>query len=183
MFPSVPLHHYPHQPLAALEPPPATPAISLMMQPRRTPKQLHLMPQDLLLAETFLPQRKVSAMQPLHLPPALSTEILMPAQAIFGHVGTVLTHDPRAPLRFEQRPSRITIAFTVHAALDAEIPSLFDVYETGIAWHKIVIWPETTAIDAVAEVALDAAALVLQAPHLFVAEGPDERVKVPVHEP
>ena len=38
------------------------------------------------------------------------------------------------------------------------------------------------AIDAVAEVEFEAVVFVLQAPHLFVAEGPDEVVEVPVCE-
>ena len=60
-------------------------AYLMMMQPRRTLKQLYLMRQDLLLAKAFLPQRK-GPMELLQLPPALSTEILKPAHTILGHV-------------------------------------------------------------------------------------------------
>lgn len=97
----------------------------------------------------------------------------------------LLTHDPRAPLRFEQRPTRIEIAFSMHATFNAETPSVFvfNVSEIGIAGHEIAIWVETTAIHAVAEVELDAAVFVLQAPHLFVAEGADEVIEAPVYKP
>ena len=121
-------------------------------------------------------------MQLLQSAPALLTDIFMAAQAAFGHVRTVITHDPRACFRFEHQPVWVGIALIMHAALNADAPPVFNDCHRDIVWHEIVARTQTIAVDAVAYVAFDAVMFVLQASHLFIAEGFDEIVKVSVRE-
>ena len=70
----------------------------------------------------------------------------------------------------------------MHAALNTDAPPVFNDYYRDIVWHEIVARTQTIAVNAVAYVAFNAAAFVLQASHLFIAEGFDEIVKVSVCE-
>ena len=68
----------------------------------------------------------------------------------------------------------------MHAALNADAHPVVNDCHRDIVWHEIVAWTQTIAVDAVAEVASNAVVFVLQASHLFVAEGADEVVEVSV---
>ena len=105
----------------------------------------------------------------LQLPPAPFTEIYRAARAILWQVRTVLTHHPRSPSPFENRPTRIAIALITHAAFDADSPLGKDCDE--VVWHEIVAWAKTMTVHAVLEVVVKAVVFVFQATHLFVAEG------------
>ena len=70
----------------------------------------------------------------------------------------------------------------MHAALNADALPVVDDCHRDIVWHEIVARTQTIAVDAVADVAFDAVVFVLQASHLFVAEGADEVIEVSVRE-
>ena len=70
----------------------------------------------------------------------------------------------------------------MHAALNADAHPVVNDCHRDIVRHEIVTWTQSIAVDAVAEVAFNAVVFVLQAPHLFVAEGGHEVIKVSVRE-
>ena len=70
----------------------------------------------------------------------------------------------------------------MHAALNADALPVVNDCHRDIVGHEIVAWTQTVAVDAVAELASNAVVFVLQASHLFVAEGADEVIEVSVCE-